>query len=194
MRFLFKAGLAICVIALLLLGLRYAGPALVINAPQRSDLIIVLAGDTDDLRYWKGIELLRAGYAPGMLLDARSNAIAYGRTPAQMATEFVSRTAEGLAVKVCPTTGDSTRLELQSAITCFQPGSARTLMIVTSDFHTRRALSVARKCYPRYTWTAAAADNGLLSVPHWWTERTIVKNVFLEWQKLLWWEIVERHQ
>ena len=194
MRFLFKAGLAICFLALLWLGLRHAGPALVINAPQRSDIIIVLAGDTDDLRYWKGIELLRAGYAPSMLLDARSNAIAYGRTPVQMATEFVGRTADGLAVKVCPTVGDSTRLELQSAITCFQPGSPRTLMIVTSDFHTRRALSIARKVYPRYTWTAAAADNGLLSVPRWWTDRNIVKNVFVEWQKLLWWEIVERHQ
>ena len=194
MRFLVKVGLAICVFVLLLLGLRQAGPALVVNAPQRSDIIIVLAGDTDDLRYWRGIELLRAGYAPIMLLDARSNVISYGRTPAQMATEFVSRTAEGLAVRVCPTIGDSTRLELQSAIACIQPSSPRTLTIVTSDYHTRRALSVARKVYPRYTWTAAAADNGLLSVPRWWTDRTIAKNVFLEWQKLLWWEIVERHQ
>jgi uncharacterized SAM-binding protein YcdF (DUF218 family) len=193
MRFRVKAGLVICASALLLLGLRYTGPALVIDAPQRSEVIVVLAGDSDDLRYWKGIELLRAGYAPRMLLDARANSIAYGRTPAQMATEFVSRTAADLAVKVCPTTGNSTRAELESAIACFPPGSPRTVMIVTSDYHTRRALSIARKFYPRYTWTTAAADNGLLSVPRWWTNRTITKNVFLEWQKLLWWELVERH-
>ena len=69
MRFLFKAGLAFCLIVLILLGLRQAGPALVVNQPQRSDVILLLAGDENDTRYWKGIELLRAGYAPRMLVD-----------------------------------------------------------------------------------------------------------------------------
>lgn len=66
MRSIFKAGLAFCLIVLILLGLRHAGPALVVNQPQPSDVILLLAGDVNDARYWKGIELLRAGYAPRM--------------------------------------------------------------------------------------------------------------------------------
>src|SRR5450759_2085923 len=115
MRFLIKAGLAFCVIGLILLGLRHAGPALVVNQPQRSDVILLLAGDVNDTRYWKGIELLRAGYARVMLVDARVDAVSYGRTPAELTEDFIRRSAGGLAVHVCPTRGASTLQELQSA-------------------------------------------------------------------------------
>jgi uncharacterized SAM-binding protein YcdF (DUF218 family) len=194
MRFFFKAGLAFCVIVLILLGLRHAGPALVVNQPQPSDVILMLAGDVNDTRYWKGIELLRASYAPQMLVDARTDAISYGRTPAELMEDFIRRSAGGLAVHVCPIRGTSTLQELQSAAACLQPVAAHSILLVTSDYHTRRALSIARKAYPGYSWSVAAANNGLLSAARWWTSREIAKNVFLEWQKLAWWELVERHR
>lgn len=194
MRFLFKAGLAFCVIVLILLGLSHAGPALVVNQPQRSDVILLLAGDVDDTRHWKGIELLRTGYAHRMLVDARADAISYGRTPVELTEDFIRRSAGGLAVHVCPTRGTSTLQELQSAAACLQPVAPHSILLVTSDYHTRRALSVARKAYPGYSWSVAAANNGLLSAPRWWTDREIAKNVVLEWQKVVWWELVERHE
>lgn len=194
MRFLIKAGLAFCVIGLILLGLRHAGPALVVNQPQRSDVILLLAGDVNDTRYWKGIELLRAGYARVMLVDARVDAVSYGRTPAELTEDFIRRSAGGLAVHVRPTRGASTLQELQSAAACLQPAAPHSILLVTSDYHTRRALSIARKAYPGYSWSVAAANSGLLSVPLWWTDREIAKDVLLEWQKVVWWELVERHQ
>jgi len=194
MRFLIKAGLAFIAIVLILLGLRHAGPALVVNQPQRSDVILLLAGDVGDTRYWKGIELLRSGYAPRMLVDARVDAVSYGRTPAELTEDFIQRSAGGLPVHVCPTMGTSTLQELQSAAACLQPAAPHSILLVTSDYHTRRALSVAREAYPRYSWSVAAANNGLLSAPRWWTDREIAKNVFLEWQKVAWWELVERHR
>ena len=194
MRFLIKAGLAFIAIVLILLGLRHAGPALVVNQPQRSDVILLLAGDVGDTRYWKGIELLRSGYAPRMLVDARVDAVSYGRTPAELTEDFIQRSAGGLPVHVCPTRGTSTLQELQSAAACLQPAAPHSILLVTSDYHTRRALSVAREAYPRYSWSVAAANNGLLSAPRWWTDREIAKNVFLEWQKVAWWELVERHR
>ena len=90
---------------LILLGLRHAGPALVVNQPQRSDVILLLAGDADDTRYWKGIELLRAGYAPRMLVDARADAVSYGRTPAELTEDFIRRSAGGLARPCLPDQG-----------------------------------------------------------------------------------------
>jgi uncharacterized SAM-binding protein YcdF (DUF218 family) len=179
---------------LTVLGLRHAGQALVVNQPQRSDVILLLAGDAGDTRYWKGIELLRTGYAPRMLVDARVDAVSYGRTPAELTEDFIRRSAGGLAVQVCPTRGTSTLQELQSAAACLQPIAPHSILLVTSDFHTRRALSITRKIYPQYTWSAAAANSGLLSAPRWWADRKIAKDVFLEWQKVVWWELVERHQ
>jgi uncharacterized SAM-binding protein YcdF (DUF218 family) len=196
MRLFVKVGLALAAVALMLLAFRHAGPVLVVNRPQRSDVILVLAGDNEDKRYWKAISLLRAGYAGQVLLDARIDTVSYGRTDAQMADDFVHRTTADLSgrVGVCPTTGDSTRLELLSASVCLDGANAVTVMLVTSDFHTRRALSIAQKCLPRYTWTAAATDEGLFSLRKWWTNRTVAKDVFMEWQKLAWWELVERYK
>jgi uncharacterized SAM-binding protein YcdF (DUF218 family) len=197
MRFLVKAGLVLAAVAVVLFASRYAGPALVVDRPQHSDLIVVLAGDGGDQRYWKALSLLRAGYAPQVVVDAKRDSISYGRTPAELAGEFVKRTATGDLsghVSVCPTTGDSTRMELRSAVPCFERFSPRAIMIVTSDYHSRRALSIARKELPRYGWTVAATDSGLLSEPKWWTDRYIAKIVFLEWQKMAWWEVVERHR
>jgi uncharacterized SAM-binding protein YcdF (DUF218 family) len=196
MRFLFKSALALAVLVLLLLAFHHAGPALVVNAPQRSDVILVLAGDFDDQRYWKAIALLRTGYARQMMINARADAVAYGRTAPELTEDFIRRTAADLPgrVGVCPTTGDSTLLELKSATPCLERLAPHSVIIVTSDFHTRRALSIARKQLPRYTWTATAADSGLLSHPKWWTHRPVAKDVVMEWQKLAWWEAVERHQ
>jgi hypothetical protein len=195
MRFLVKAGLALCVIALLVFGLRHAGPALVVNQPQRSDVILILAGDSNDLRFRRGLELMRAGYAGTMLVDARSDAVAFGRPVTELMEDFIRRSAIDPVVAVCRVTGDSTLLELRSAYDgCIQHAARHSVLLVTSDYHTRRALSIARKTFPQYTWSAAAANSGLLSNPHWWKTREIAKNVFLEWQKLLWWELVERHQ
>lgn len=194
MRFLFKAGLAFCLIVLILLGLHHAGQALVVNLPQRSDVILLLAGDEDDIRYWKGIELLRTGYAPRMLVDARVDGVSYGRSPAELTEDFIRRSASGLAVHVCPSRGTSTLQELQSAAACLQPIAPHTILLVTSDYHTRRALAIARQVYPGYSWSVAAANSGLLSAPRWWTDRQIAKNVLLEWQKVVWWELVERHK
>lgn len=194
MRFLFKAGLTVCLIVLILFGLRHAGPALVVNQPQPSDVILLLAGDVDDSRYWKGIDLLRAGYAPRMLVDARADAISYGRSPAELTEDFIQRSAGGLAVHVCPTRGTSTLQELQSAAACLQPIAPHRILLVTSDYHTRRALAIAGKVYPGYSWSVAAANSGLLSAPRWWADRQIAKDVLLEWQKMVWWELVERHK
>ena len=196
MRLAVKLGLAVLAAVLVLAALRHAGPALVVNSPQRSDVILVLAGDNDDKRYWKAMSLLRSGYARQLLLDARADGISYGRTPVELAQDFIQRTAGDLSgrVGVCPTTGDSTRLELKSVAACLARVGPRTVLVVTSDYHTRRALSIARRELPSYSWTAAAADNGLLSLPQWWRNRTVAKDVFMEWQKLAWWEAVERHR
>ena len=53
--------------------------------------------------------LLRQGYATHMLVDANSDMVLYGRTPAALEDEFIrSLNLILLQVGVCPTQGDST--------------------------------------------------------------------------------------
>jgi len=59
---------------------RFAGSMLVRDRPEKADVIVVLAGDSQDERYRRGMELLRAGYARHLLLDASSDSRYLGTT------------------------------------------------------------------------------------------------------------------
>ncbi len=48
------------------------------NNPQHADVIVALAGETDR-RPSRALELLRAGYAPKLLLDVPAVARIYGQ-------------------------------------------------------------------------------------------------------------------
>jgi hypothetical protein len=64
----------------LVLLVRSAGNFLVVHRLHKADVILVLAGDTNDVRFWRGIELLRNGYGPQLLVDARKDSKVFGQT------------------------------------------------------------------------------------------------------------------
>ena len=172
-----------------------SGSYLTVDSPEKSDAIVVLAGDRNDVRYWRGLELLRAGYGRQMILDAGAEHI-FGRTYAELAADFAARTAgeQAANIRVCVITEDSTLRETADAVRCLaqlQP-PPRTVLIVTNDYHTRRAFSIFRKRLPQYHWSVAAArDDYLFGLP-WWQKREWAKTNLTEWEKLLWWELWER--
>jgi hypothetical protein len=172
-----------------------SGNHLTVDHPERSDAILVLAGDRNDVRYWRGLELLRAGYGHQMILDEGAERI-FGRTYAEHAADFAARTAgeQASSISVCTIQGDSTLQETAAAARCLvqlQP-PPHTILIVTNDYHTRRAFSIFRKRLPRYHWSVAAAhDDSFFALP-WWKKREWAKTNLTECQKLLWWEVWER--
>ncbi len=194
MKRLFYLGLLVLIL-LVLVWFVEPGGYLVVNKPQKSDAIIVLAGSDADTRYWHGMELLRAGYAPRLVLDSLSG-IAYGQSFAELAQEFVAHTAGQFAgqVTVCPMYVDSTKDEAIEANKCLQrlQPPPRSLIIVTDDYHTRRALSIFRNRLPQYQWTAAATKNDFLFGQPWWKRREWAKTYFTESQKMLWWQLFDR--
>jgi uncharacterized SAM-binding protein YcdF (DUF218 family) len=173
------------------------GKFLIVNNPEKSDAIVVLGGDSADQRYWRGMELLRAGYARHMFVDATTG-ITYGHSFVDLAKEYVSRTAGANAsqVSVCPIVGDSTKVEAQQVNACLQTmhPPPQSVIIATDDYHTRRALSIFRTELPQYKWTAAAARAEFLFGLPWWKNREWAKTYLTEWEKLLWWELVDRWQ
>jgi uncharacterized SAM-binding protein YcdF (DUF218 family) len=171
-----------------------AGWWLIRDNAQKSDAIVVLDGGASDARYLKGLELLRAGYGKTLFLDARADVRQYGHTPAEHAAAYIKETAGDLGdrVRVCPTNENGTKFEIKYVAKCLDSVGARSVLIVTSDYHTRRALSTAKKLMPEYGWTVAAAYYDPEFNWKWWKQREWAKTFVGEWERLVWWEAVDR--
>lgn len=188
---------SIAIVILLLAGafcLIRSGSYLVVNQPERSDVIVVLAGDHNDHRYQRGLELLRAGYGQKMIVDASSDLI-YGHTFADYAAAFVAQSAGSneSQIGICAIINDSTAQESSNIRNCLAllhpaPHSA---LVVTNDFHTRRALSILRSRLPQYRWSAAAVSDPAIFGQPWWRNREWAKTALYEWEKLVWWQCFE---
>ncbi len=170
-----------------------SGPYLVVDHPAKAEVIVVLAGDRNDRRFSRGLELLRNGYAPRRLVDATSEMNFFGRTPAVLEDQLIrSLELNPNQVQVCPTQGDSTDEETRYVAQCLRPDQISSVLLVTSDFHTRRALSIFQRRLPKYRWSVAACRDDSVFQPDWWRHREWAKTAFMEWTKLIWWEAVDR--
>jgi DUF218 domain len=187
-----KTGIAIVVpLAALAVFAARAGSMLVMDAPERSDVILVLAGETD-LRPARALLFLEQGYGRRVLLDVPAGAKIFGVTELQLAEKYAQDVSHGGAVRVCPIVGLSTRDESRDAAKCLAKEEGAHVLIVTSDFHTRRALSIFRHEIRRKSFSVAAAYDGTQFGTHWWTHRQWAKTCLEEWLRLLWWNAVDQ--
>jgi hypothetical protein len=183
-----------CAIVVSVILLFFAGRALVVDDARPSDVAIVLAGDFSDVRLQRGLDLLRKGYARELVLDEPTQ-ILLGRTYSEYARDYIQTLPEGVKehVHVCSFTGDATVIELRGIWPCAKAvdPNLSSALVVTSQYHTRRALSIAQRLFPRYAWTASAAPDPEFDVD-WWRGREWAKTCLTEWQKLVWWQLFER--
>jgi uncharacterized SAM-binding protein YcdF (DUF218 family) len=164
---------------------------LVVNDPSHADVILVLAGEADR-RPQRGIELLNSGFAPRMILDVPASAKIYQWTQPELAAKYVEGLPEGKQIILCPIAGLSTKAESRDAQACLQQAGAHRVLLVTSDYHTRRALSIFRHELEGYEFRAAAAYDPREFGVSWWTQREWAKVNVGEWARLLWWQAVDR--
>ena len=168
-----------------------SGGFLVIDRPEHADLILVLAGEAD-VRPARGMELHSRSYAPRVLLDVPAEARIYSRTVVELAEEYVGNLPESGSVSICPIHGLSTKAETHDAETCLERWRPHTILLVTSDYHTRRALSIFRHELPEYQFSVTAAIDRVEFGTRWWRDRQWAKTNLEEWFRLLWWETVDR--
>lgn len=167
------------------------GKFLVTDHPQKSDTILILAGETD-VRPTRGIELLNQGYGSRVVLDVPAEAKVYGLTLTDVAQKWIATLPKAALVDVCPIRGLSTKAEALEAAECLRKAGGQSVLVVTSDYHTRRALSVFRHEVPGKTFTAAAAFDETQFGTQWWKHRQWAKTAAGEWVRLIWWEVVDR--
>jgi uncharacterized SAM-binding protein YcdF (DUF218 family) len=164
---------------------------LVVDEPENSDAIVVLAGETN-VRPKHALELLRQGVASHVFLDAETRDLIYDQGLIEIARKYVNGLGEANRVSVCPISGYSTIAETNDVSRCLQSVGAHRVLIVTSEFHTRRALMIFRHSLPQYQFNAAAARNPAQFGEAWWTNREWAKTTLDEWLKMLWFEAVDR--
>jgi hypothetical protein len=188
-----RVGLAIAVLlaAWLVTFCANAASMLVVDHPKKSDVILVLAGETDR-RPARGLELLGQGYGRLVVIDVPAAARLFGFTEVDLAEKYVQSLPQAALVSVCPIEGLSTRDEARDAEECLAHTEGSRVLLVTSDFHTRRALSIFRQEVQGKSFSVAAARDDTQFGTQWWKHRQWAKTCVDEWLRLLWWNVVDR--
>lgn len=182
--------LIVLIVIGLLLG-RHAARFLVIDNRQKSDAIVVLAGETS-VRPALGVELLRQQVGMRLFLDAEAAEQIFDQPLTEIAQHYINSLPEAKQISVCSIVGLSTAAETVDVARCIGSMTPRRVLIVTSDYHSRRALMIFSHRLPQYQWSIAAAHNPAAFGDAWWTHREWAKTTFDEWTKLVWWEAVDR--
>jgi hypothetical protein len=186
------AWLVLIILVLFALGvLSQAGSYLLVDAPQRSDVIVVLAGETY-YRPTRGLQLLDQGYGQRMVLDVPAAIKIYKYSQLELAQDYVRDLPEAAAISICPIEGLSTKAESKDIQRCLGSEQPKSVLIVTSDFHTRRALSVFRREIPAIQFSVAGARNDTEFGALWWRHREWAKTFLGEWLRLIWWKLIDQ--
>ena len=168
-----------------------SGRFLVVDLPRKSDVIVVLAGETYR-RPARAFELLNSGYAPRLILDVTADSRIYQWTQPELAEKYIQGLPASKSITICAIHGLSTKEEASEAARCLETIGGRRVLLVTSDFHTRRALSIFSGEVPNYDYSVAAAYDTREFGMEWWRNREWAKTNFYEWLRLAWWELIDR--
>ena len=168
-----------------------AASFLVVDAPRPSEVILILAGETHR-RPERALQLLAQGYGRRMVLNVPSNANIYEFTQIELAQKYIGDLPQAASVSICPINGLSTKDESKDAEKCLERMGARSVLIVTSDFHTRRAREIFRREFPQHEYSVAGARSGEGFGSRWWTHRQWAKTFVDEWLRLIWWKVIDQ--
>jgi uncharacterized SAM-binding protein YcdF (DUF218 family) len=160
------------------------GAALVRNdPPEKADAAVVLAGDDSGYRILTAAQLVKDGWVPYALISGMpyfsSNeadlAISYAEAHGYPRSYF--RPFERPAV--------ATRDETQAIGDFLKAQRIHKILLVTSNFHTRRAAFLMHQAAPNLEIRAIAAPDKYFRPGDWWKSRGGQRTFLLEWTKTL---------
>jgi len=175
---------------------RWGGRLLIASdpTPQHVDAAIVLQGSiaAERVRIAGAMNLLERGIADRALLSVPKESY-WGQSIPPVARSYLERNyGSDMAARVdfCETGGDvnSTAQEVQAVSPCIREHRWQSLVIVTSDYHTRRAGMIWRSMTrhdPRIqVWIEGVADPEFQQP--FWRHRQSAKTWLMEACKLVW--------
>lgn len=184
-RWLVPLALAAALVGLYPVWLAALGNLLVkAEPPFPAGMVVVLAGDSYGYRILKAAELVRHGFASKVLVSGPAGV--YGLHECDLAIPFAEKQGYPAAWFIpLPHEADSTVEEAQVVIEELRRRNVRRFMVVTSDYHTRRAGWIYRSLAPPAEVRIVAASDRFFRADGWWRTRRGQKVFVLEWQKTL---------
>jgi uncharacterized SAM-binding protein YcdF (DUF218 family) len=151
--------------------------------PEKADVVVVLAGDYRGSRITRAAELVGAGYAPVALVSGPSEM--FGVNEATLAIEYaVRRGAPASYFEPVFMDALSTLEEARAFAPYLRKRNIHTMLLVTSNYHTRRATSIFRKTLGgSVRIITVAAPDPYFRPGTWWHNREGQKMVFYEYSK-----------
>jgi len=176
------------------------GFLVVADPPAAADAIFVLGGEPAE-RAWEAADLYREGWAPRIVLSTPRTAPAATALAARGVAvagepQVARQILQGLgvpdeAVLQMPASVNSTEAEARVFKEFVAGRGWRRVLVVSSPFHTRRSRALFRR-------VLSATGIEVLMVPSrhgefragdWWQERQRVKDLIVEYQKLLFYSL-----
>lgn len=178
--------------------IRFSGSLLIVSdpLPAHSQVAVVLAGSSrdDPVRRAAALSLLQARRVDNVLLSVPT--MTYWDVPvAELARRYVENLQppdlrQRVALCVVGSDVDSTAEEAAALRSFLESRGWRSVVVVTSDYHTRRARMVWRAALahaqPPFRLSIEGAASREFEPRGWWRKRLWAKTWLLEFTKLVW--------
>lgn len=157
--------------------LRFAGEFWIVDdAPEASDVIIVLSGDNyDAVRAARAAALFRAGLAPRVVATGRALR-SYATTTDLMKHDLVEHGVPAAAIIPLTHHADDTHEEAVAVSEFVASHGWKKVLLVTSNYHTRRSEYIYERTLPPGTQLRViSAPDTEYDPQSWWRTRAGVK-------------------
>jgi uncharacterized SAM-binding protein YcdF (DUF218 family) len=205
--FLFRHRWTLTILAAVALGLAsllcFGGYLLVASEPlpQHAQVAVMLDGSLAGVRARRAeaMRLLGEGKVDQVMLSLGETTY-WGESLPEVAHRYLTKQyGPALAdqVVVCIAEVSSTAEEAEALRPCLEQHGWRSIIVVTSNYHTRRARKIWRetlaKANPPFILTVHGVFDGDFQPRGWWRQRTYAKTWLLEVTKLAWASIFGIH-
>jgi uncharacterized SAM-binding protein YcdF (DUF218 family) len=151
--------------------------------PRKADAIVVLAGDRFGYRILTAGKLVREGWAPYAIIDGTPY---FGTNETEVAIAYALNNGYPPSYfRKFERDMDSTREETTRLVRELKKAGVHSIILVTSNYHTRRASSLMKEAAPWLSIDTVAAPDRYFSPAGWWKSRGGQRTFLYEWMKTL---------
>ena len=178
-----------CAVLYLVRGpiLRFVAESWIVEDPLgKADALVVLSDDNFYAdRATRAAELLREGKAP--LIVASGRRLRPNASIAElMEHDLIERGVPKDKIVRLPQDADSTKEEAEAVLKFAKERRWRSVIVVTSNYHTRRARYIFRRLFPQgIAISIASARDGDFDPQHWWEKRKSTKRLTREFAGMI---------
>jgi len=152
------------------------------DQPAQADYAVVLGGDPWGHRIIEGAALVRQGFVRKALISGPPGC--YGIVESELAVNFAVKKGYPADYFVqFPHRALSTQAEARVLIPELRRLGAHSFLLVTSDYHTRRAGHYFRQLADGLDMRVIAAPDEYFRWNSWWRNREAQKIFYMEWSK-----------